>query len=137
MSEESFIAEGSGQISGTTVLPPNGAHSRFRSNYQGTGTLAGHQVQVLITYEAESVGPDSFTGTSDALITTTDGADSIMWRGGGAGFRTAGATQVVWRGYAALESQSPRFADLNDTLLSVVVKVDDDGKVSYQATKWR
>ncbi|GHB71872.1 hypothetical protein GCM10010331_69850 [Streptomyces xanthochromogenes] len=137
MSQETAIGEGSGQISGTTVLPPNGAHSRFRSNYQGTGTLAGHQVQVLITYEAESVGPDAFAGTSDALITTTDGSDSALWRGAGAGFRAAGATQVVWRGYAALESQSPRFADLNGALLDVVVKVDDDGKVSYQATKWR
>ncbi|MGB8941066.1 MAG: hypothetical protein WCD21_12645 [Streptomyces sp.] len=133
---EKIIAESAGQITSTTVLPPNGTRSRFEANYAGNGTLAGHQVRQLITYEAESVGTNAISGTARGIITATDGADTATFLGGGAGYRAEGSLEMVWQGYLALESQSPKFASLNGLLVRAVIKVGDDGKVNYQAMTW-
>jgi hypothetical protein len=102
------IYKQSGHVTSTRVLPPEGTHRRFESTHEGAGTLAGHQINGIITYASTAISLDSFTGEANGILTAQEGGDVALWYASGATRRVAGADEFIWRGYAVLQSQSPK-----------------------------
>jgi hypothetical protein len=126
-----------GRVTTTRVLPSEGTSRRFESSIEGTGTLAGHNINGIITYTSNSVSQDSFTGVAYGILTAQEGGDTAFWRAWGASRRVAGADELIWRGYAVLESQSPKFSELHGTIFDAVAHIRDDGSVSVRFTQWK
>lgn len=67
-----------GRVTTTRVLPSEGTSRRFESSIEGTGTLAGHNINGIITYTSNSVSQDSFTGVAYGILTAQEGGDTAF-----------------------------------------------------------
>ena len=102
---EKFLAELEGKITGTRVLPAEGAQPHLEFSYSGGGTFNGRDVTDVITYVAKTQTEGLLFGTEDGVITASDGQDHAVWHGTGVGRMTDGA--VTWSACITIQSASP------------------------------
>jgi hypothetical protein len=91
------IGEEAGQVTGTRVLPDEGAGPQVEMSIQESGTLLGVPVSEMCTF-ASVIRPDGTLFAHGQGVATTDDGEMAPWQGQGAGRFTGHGTASSWRG---------------------------------------
>jgi hypothetical protein len=130
------VAEGSGQIIGMRILPPDGGHLRTEVTFQGrAGKLLGHEVSDLGTY-CQTVRPGGFYyGEGRVILMTTEG-DIAEWSGFGVGRPTGPAPAGHFAPCGSIQTTSERLARLNGISTVGEYEVDVNGHYQWRLYEW-
>ena len=130
------IGEETGQITGTRVLPDEGAGPKVEVSFQSSGTLLGAHVNDMGTYVSVTRPDGTLFGHGQGVFVSDDG-QMATWRGQGAGRFTGHGTAVSWRGAIYYQTTSERLARLNGIALLFEVEADESGKITTKSWEWK
>jgi hypothetical protein len=130
------IGEATGQITGTRVLPDEGAGPRVEVSFQDNGTLLGVHGTTMGT-NVSMVRPDgTFFSDGQGIIMTDDG-EVVTWRGQGVGRPTGHGMATSGRGAVYCQTTSERLARLNGFALLFEFEADESGKTATKTWEWK
>ena len=130
------LGTGSGTITGTRVLAPEGQQLKLEVSFAGRGTMLGEDIAEFGTYR-QTVRPGGVLyGEGDSLWLTNDG-ESARWSGFGVGHPTgpppAGHVGVC----GSVQTESQRLARLNSVATVVEYDVDTEGNYNWTLWEWK
>ena len=128
-----------GTLKGTTgnkTLSVEGALPRFETSAEGAGTLAGAEVQFLVTYATDMRPDGSLYGEcpNQGVIMTQDGVATFRASGIGTFTAEGGAT---FRGVVYFQASAPSLATLNGICGVYHWDVDADGNAAWEIWQWK
>jgi hypothetical protein len=130
------LAESSGKITGTKLLPFDGQSVKFEVNFQGAGTILGMDMTETCTY-VQSVRPGgALYGEGEVLFTTSDG-EMALWKGGGVGAATGPVPAGRFGVYGSFVMATPKLARLTSVAVVTEFEVDQDGNYHYESWEWK
>ncbi len=133
-----MLGEKMGSMTATSVnkvLPSEGTLPKFEVTAQGTGTLAGAQVQMMSTYHAEMRADGSMYGElpNSGVVMTSDGVATFRATGSG-GMTEDGGSR--FRGACYFETTAPSLMSLNGKALIYEWDVDASGSATWNLWHW-
>ena len=133
-----MLGEKMGSMTATSVnkvLPSEGTLPKFEVTAQGTGTLAGAQVQMMSTYHAEMRADGSMYGElpNSGVVMTSDGVATFRATGSG-GMTEDGGSK--FRGACYFETTAPSLMSLNGKALIYEWDVDASGSATWNLWPW-
>jgi len=131
-----IIADFSGQLTGTKVLPPDGTNPMMEASLQGSGTLLGMAATTLGTYWQTIRSTGVLYGEGNVVITTNDGGVAI-WKGFGVGTSTGGGFAASYAVAGAFQTNSPSLARLNSVATIAEYDVDESGNWTWRISEWK
>ena len=124
-------------VTTTKTLPANGRNPRFEVTVpSGSGTLAGVDVQAMVTYEAE-MGEDGILHgicPDSGVIMAADGIATFSATGIGTFTADGGAT---FKGVCYFKTVAPSLASLNGAAVVYNWDVDADGNAAWELWEWK
>jgi hypothetical protein len=130
------IGEATGQITGTRVLPDEGAGPRVEVSFQDSGTLLGIHGTNMGTYVSVA-RPDGTLFSDGQGIAMTDEGEVVTWRGQGVVRPTGHGMATSSRGAVYCQTTSERLARLNGIALLFEVEADESGKITTRSWEWK
>ena len=117
------------------VLPTQGTLPKFEVAVQGSGTLAGVQVQTMSTYYAEMRADGSMYGEcpNSAILMAADGVATLRASGVG---RTEPDGSTKFRGIVYIETTAPSLMSLNGKAIVQEYDVDAAGNANWEMWHW-
>ena len=115
----------------TKVLPSEGTLPIFEVTAQGSGTIAGVQVQFMGTYHTEMRADGSMYGEcpNSALLMAADGVATLKASGVG---RTEPDGSTKFRGIFYIETTAPSLMSLNGKAIVQEYDVDAEGNATSE-----
>ena len=115
----------------TKVLPSDGTLPKFEITAQGSGTIAGVQVQFMGTYHTEMRADGSMYGEcpNSALLMAADGVATLKASGVG---RTEPDGSTKFRGIFYIETTAPSLMSLNGKAIVQEYDVDAEGNATSE-----
>ncbi len=129
------IGEEAGQVTGTRVLPDEGAGPQVEMSIQESGTLLGVPVSEMCTL-VSVIRPDGTLFAHGQGVATTDDGEMAPWQGQGAGRFTGHGTASSWRGAIYFQTASEKLAQLNGIAVVFELEIDEDGKTASKFYEW-
>ena len=132
-------AEKIGSITAQTTLktlPANETLPRFETSATGGGTLAGVEVQLMVTYAAE-IRPNGFIYgecPNAGVIMAADGVGTFRATGSGSFTEDGGS---AFKGVAYFETTAPSLTSLNGAVLVYNWDVDAEGMATWELWEWK
>ena len=129
-----MLAEKLGTIQSTTrtkALPAEGTLPRFEVTAEGSGTLAGANVNSLATYQGR-VRADGFIEgecPNSGVVMTGDGVATFRATGIGSFTEDGGSS---WRGVVYFNATAPSLAGLNGVAVAYSWDVDGEGNATWE-----
>ena len=119
----------------TKVLPSEGTLPKFEVTAQGSGTIAGVQVQFMGTYHTEMRTDGSMYGEcpNSALLMAADGVATLKASGVG---RTEPDGSTKFRGIFYIETAAPSLMSLNGKAIVQEYDVDAEGNATSEMWHW-
>ena len=119
----------------TKVLPSEGTLPKFEVTAQGSGTIAGVQVQFMGTYQTEMRADGSMYGEcpNSALLMAADGVATLKASGVG---RTEPDGSTKFRGIFYIETTAPSLMSLNGKAIVQEYDVDAEGNATSEMWHW-
>ena len=119
----------------TKVLPTEDTLPKFEVTAQGSGTLAGVQVQLMSTYYADMKADGSMYGEcpNATLIMAPDGIATGRATGAGSTTPDGGSK---FRGACYFETNAPSLMSLNGKAMIYEWNVDASGNTSFELWHW-
>ena len=119
----------------TKVLPSEGTLPKFEVTAQGSGTIAGVQVQFMGTYHTEMRADGSMYGEcpNSALLMAADGVATLKASGVG---RTEPDGSTKFRGIFYIETAAPSLMSLNGKAIVQEYDVDAEGNATSEMWHW-
>ena len=119
----------------TKVLPSEGTLPKFEVTAQGSGTIAGVQVQFMGTYHTEMRADGSMYGEcpNSALLMAADGVATLKASGVG---RTDPDGSTKFRGIFYIETTAPSLMSLNGKAIVQEYDVDAEGNATSEMWHW-
>jgi hypothetical protein len=130
------IGEETGQITGTRVLPDEGAGPKVEVSFQSSGTTLGVHGNNMGTYVSVA-RPDGTLFSDGQGIVMTDDGEVVTWRGQGVGRPTGHGMAVSVRGAVYCQTASERLARLNGIALLYEFEADESGKTTTKTWEWK
>ena len=124
------IGEVTGQITGTRVLPDQGAGPMVEVSWQTSGTLLGAHIVSALATSVSVTRPDGTLFGDGQGIAWTDQGEVVTWRGQGVGHFTGHGTAQSWRGALYYQATSQRLAQLNGIAGVYEFEIDQNGKTT-------
>lgn len=117
------------------VLPSQGTLPKFEVTVEGSGTLAGVQVQTISTYYAEMRADGSMYGElpNSGVVMAADGL--AMFRATGIGGMTEDGGSK-FRGACYFETTAPSLMGLNGKAMIYEWDVEPDGSANWEIWHW-
>jgi len=117
------------------VLPTQGTLPKFEVVVQGSGTLAGVQVQTMSTYYAEMRADGSMYGElpNSGIVMAADGVATFRATGSG-GMTEDGGSK--FRGACYFETTAPSLMSLNGKAMIYEWDVDPSGNAQWEIWHW-
>jgi hypothetical protein len=127
-----------GTLTGTctnSVEPAVGASPRFSTRAQGSGSLAGVDVQCMVSFSAQPNIDGSLYGEcpNSGLLMAADGMATFRATGAGRFTETGGSS---FRGVAYFQASAPSLSDLNGKAFVFHWEVDADGSTVWDLWEW-
>ena len=130
------IGEETGHITGTRVLPDEGAGPKVEVSFQASGTTLGiHEIDIG-TYVSVARPDGTLFGEGQGVIMTDEG-EVVTWRGQGVGRLTGHGMAASWRASIYAQTTSERLARLNGIAEMVEFEVDESGKIAAKSWEWK
>ena len=129
------IGEEAGQVTGTRVLPDEGAGPKIEMSIQETGTLLGVPVNEMCTFVA-LIRPDGTLFAHGQGVASTDDGEMAPWQGEGAGRFTGHGMASSWRGAIYFQTTSEKLAQLNGIAVVFELEIGEDGKTASKFYEW-
>ena len=119
----------------TKVLPSEGTLPKFEVTAQGSGTIAGVQVQFMGTYHTEMRADGSIYGEcpNSALLMAADWVATLKASGVG---RTEPDGSTKFRGIFYIETTAPSLMSLNGKAIVQEYDVDAEGNATSEMWHW-
>ena len=119
----------------TKVLPTDGTLPKFEVTAQGSGTLAGVQVQMMSTYYADMKADGSMYGEcpNAVLIMASDGIATGRATGAGSTDSDGGSK---FRGACYFETTAPSLMSLNGKAMVYEWDVEAGGGATWNIWHW-
>jgi hypothetical protein len=130
------IGEETGQITGTRVLPDEGAGPKVEVSFQSSGTLLGAHVSDMGTYVSMTRPVGTLFGQGQG-VEMTDQGEVITWRGQGVGRFTGHGMAASWRPAVFCQTAAERLARINTIAGVIEFEVDESGKLSSRSWEWK
>lgn len=130
------LADETGQITGTRVLPGNGVGPKIEVSFQLTGTLLSIPVSDTGTWVSITQPDGTMFGEGQGVVMTDDGQVET-WHGQGVGQFTGHGTAMSWRGALYPQTTSERLAQLNGVAAVFEYDIDENGKVTVKTYEWK
>jgi hypothetical protein len=130
------IGEETGQITGTRVLPDEGAGPKVEVSFQSSGTLLGVHESNMGTYVSVARPDGTLFGEGQGVIMTDEG-EVVTWRGQGVGRLTGHGMAASWRASIYSQTTSERLARLNSVAGMVEFEADESGKIAAKSWEWK
>jgi hypothetical protein len=130
------IGEEAGQVTGTRVLPDEGAGPKVEMSIQESGTLLGVHVSEMCTF-VSVIRPDGTLFAHGQGVATTDDGEMAPWQGQGAGRFTGHGTASSWRGAIYFQTASEKLAQLNGIAVVFKLEIGEDGKTASKFYEWK
>ena len=130
------IGEEAGQVTGTRVLPDEGAGPQVEMSIEENGTLLGVHVSEMCTF-VSVIRPDGTLFAHGQGVATTDDGEMAPWQGQGAGRFTGHGTASSWRGAIYFQTASQRLARLNGIAAVFEFETDESGKTEAKTYEWK
>jgi len=130
------IGEETGQITGTRVLPDEGAGPKVEVSFQSSGTTLGVHGNNMGTYVSVA-RPDGTLFSDGQGIVMTDDSEVVTWRGQGVGRMTGHGMAASWRASIYGQTTSERLARINTIAGVIEFEVDESGKLSSRSWEWK
>jgi len=133
-------AEKIGSINATTttkVLPANGLNPRFEvSAPNGSGSLAGENVQMMATYSSELREDGTIYGEcpNSGVVMAADGIGTFRATGIGSFTEDGG---VAFKGVVYFQTAAPSLASLNGAAVVYNWDVDAEGNATWELWDWK
>ena len=133
-------AEKIGSIKTTTttkVLPANGLNPTFEvSAPDGSGTLAGTEVQSMATYSSELRPDGTIYGEcpNSGVIMAADGVATFRATGIGSFTEDGG---VSFKGMVYFQTSAPSLSSLNGAAVVYNWDVDPEGNATWELWEWK
>ena len=124
------IGEEAGQVTGTRVLPDEGAGPQVEMSIEESGTLLGVPVSEMCTFVAV-IRPDGTLFAHGQGVATTDDGEMAPWQGQGAGRFTGHGTASSWRGAIYFQTASEKLEQLNGIAVVFELEIDESGKTAF------
>ena len=117
------------------VLHTQGTLPKFEVAVQGSGTLAGVQVQTMSTYYAEMRVDGSMYGElpNSGIVMAADGVATLKASGVG---RTEPDGSTKFRGIFYIETAAPSLMSLNGKAIVQEYDVDAEGNATCEMWHW-
>ena len=129
------VGNETGRVVLRRVLPSDGGPPRVETTFEATGKLLGVDVQDMGTYTAV-VRPDgTLFGEGQGVIMSATG-EMATWKGQGVGIFTSKGG-IDFRGAIYYQSQSPKFARLNQMAAVYEHGADATGAVKTEIWEWK
>ena len=133
-----MLGEKLGSMTATSVakvLPSDGTLPKFEVTAQGSGTIAGVQVQFMGTYHTEMRADGSMYGEcpNSALLMAADGVATLKASGVG---RTEPDGSTKFRGIFYIETTAPSLMSLNGKAIVQEYDVDAEGNATSEMWHW-
>ncbi len=129
------IGEEAGQVTGTRVLPDEGAGPQVEMSIEESGTLLGVHVSEMCTVVA-AIRPDGTLFAHGQGVATTDDGEMAPWQGQGAGRFTGHGTASSWRGAIYFQTASEKLGQLNGIAVVFELEIDESGKTASRFYEW-
>ena len=122
-------------ISVSKVLPTEGTLPKFEITAQGSGKIAGVDVQFMGTYHAEMKANGSMYGEcpNSAILMAADGIATLRASGVG---RTEPDGSTKFRGIVYIETTAPSLMSLNGKAIVQEYDVDAAGNANWEMWHW-
>ena len=130
------IGEETGQITGTRVLPDEGAGPKVEVSFQSSGTMFGVPGNNMGTYVSVARPDGTLFGEGQGIIMTEEG-EVVTWRGQGVGRLTGHGTAASWRAAVFCQTTSERLARLNAIAVVLEFEADESGKIAVKSWEWK
>jgi hypothetical protein len=132
------LGELEGKVTGTRILPPEGASPMVETSFEISGTLLGTQATMLGTYWSTVRSDGSLYGEcpKQGVIMTGDG-DMGQWSGAGIGWFTGEGTAVSFRGAVYFHGASGKLAPLNGVACLYEWDIDAQGNAQTPFWEWK
>ena len=129
-----MLGEKIGSLTATatnTPLPGNGALPRFETRAEGSGTLAGAEVQVIVAYASDMRADGTLYGEcpNRGVVMTVDGVATFTATGIGK-FNAEGG--INFRGACYFQTSAPSLSSLNGKCVVYDWDVDAAGKATWE-----
>ncbi len=121
----------------TSVLPAEGSSARFETSVEGSGTLLGGAVTLLVTYSTEVRADGSLHGEcpNQGVVMTEDG-EIATFTGAGAGrFTSEGGAS--FRGAVYFQTSGSKLARLNGVAVVYEWDVEANGNAKWVLWEWK
>jgi len=128
------IGEEAGQVTGTRVLPDEGAGPKVEMSIEESGTLLGVPVSEMCTL-VSVIRPDGTLFAHGQGVATTDDGEMAPWQGQGAG-RFTGHGASSWRGAIYFQTASEKLEQLNGIAVVFELEIDESGKTASKFYEW-
>ena len=133
-----MLGEKIGSASATPVskvLPTEGTLPKFEITAQGSGKIAGVDVQFMGTYHAEMKADGSMYGEcpNSAILMAADGVATLRASGVG---RTEPDGSTKFRGIVYIETTAPSLMSLNGKAIVQEYDVDAAGDANWEMWHW-
>ena len=137
--EKDMLGEKIGSITASTTnkaLPGDGALPKFETSVQGSGTLAGVDVQCIATYFSDMRADGNLYGESpnQGVIMTQDGIGTFRSSGIGTFTAEGGST---FRGVVYFQTSAPSLSSLNGACVVYHWDVDAEGTATWELWEWK
>jgi len=142
------IGEEAGQVTGTRVLPNEGAGPKVEMSIQQSGILLGADVGEMCTF-VSVIRPDGTLFADGQGVATTDDGEMAAWQGQGVGRFTGHGTASSfgrftgqgtassWRGAIYFQTASERLAQLNGIAVVFDLEIEESGKTASKFYEWK
>ena len=134
-----MLGEKIGSMQQTTtdkLLPGNGALPRFETTAQGSGTLAGTEVQGMATYTSDMRADGTLYGEcpNQGLVMAADGVATFTATGIGTFTEDGGSS---FKGMVYFQASAPSLSSLNGKAVVYDWVVDPEGNASWDLWEWK
>jgi hypothetical protein len=130
------IGEETGQITGTRVLPDEGAGPKVEVSFQSSGTIFGIHESDMGTYISVARPDGTLFGEGQGILMTDQG-EVVTWRGQGVGRPTGHGMAATWRASIYGQTTSERLARINTIATVIELDVDESGKLTSTSWEWK
>ena len=135
-----MLGEKLGQIIGpikTSVLPANGPNPRFENSVEGSGTLAGVDVNCMATYSSEMQSDGALYGEcpNQGVIMTATGEVATFRATGVGKFNSEGG--IDFGGVVYFRTSTTALESLNSAVVVYTFKIDANNVATWDLWEWK
>ena len=118
------------------VLPANGALPSFETTCEGSGTLAGAEVNGVATFTADMRADGTLYGEcpNQGVVMAADGVATFTATGIGTFTEDGGS---IFKGMVYFQASAPSLSSLNGKAVVYDWVVDPEGNASWDLWEWK